>query len=248
VTLNRFEGQHILVTGSSRGIGAGIARRLAAEGAKVAITFSSNAASAERVLASLPGSGHLMLQLNVADEASVAKAFAEIATKWPALDGLVNNAGVTKDTLLLRMKLDDFSAVIDTNLKGVFLCTRAAIKPMMKARKGSVVNITSVIGESGNAGQSNYAASKAGVVGFTQSIAQEVGSRGIRLNCVAPGFIVTDMTEALNEEQKTAILSKVPLGTLGDVEDVASATSFLLSREAKYITGHVLSVNGGLYM
>ena len=244
----RFEGHHILVTGSSRGIGAAIALKLAEEGAKVAITYSSNPASAEKVLGSLPGNGHLMLSLNIGDEASVAAAFEQIAAKWGQLDGLVNNAGITRDTLILRMKTEDFQAVVDTNLKGTFLCTRAAVKMMLKARKGSIVNITSVIGESGNAGQSNYAASKAGIEGFTKSIAQEVGSRSIRLNCVAPGFIATDMTDALNEAQKTAILGKVPLGTLGDTNDVAAATAFLLSNEAKYITGHTLSVNGGLYM
>lgn len=245
---NRFAGKKILVTGSSRGIGAGIAKRLAAEGATVAITYASNPASAEAVRASLPGEGHLLLQLNIADEASVESAFSQISEKWGNLDGLVNNAGITKDTLLLRMKSDDFQAVIDTNLKGAFLCTRAAVKMMLKARTGSIVNITSVIGEMGNAGQANYAASKAGVVGFSKSIAQEVASRSIRVNCVAPGFIVTDMTDALNDKAKEAILAKVPLNTLGDVDDVANATAFLLSNESKYITGHVLSVNGGMYM
>ncbi|RYZ75253.1 MAG: 3-oxoacyl-[acyl-carrier-protein] reductase [Proteobacteria bacterium] len=244
----RFAGKKILVTGSSRGIGAGIAKRLAAEGATLAITYASNPAGAETVRASLPGEGHLILQLNIADEASVEAAFKEISEKWGNLDGLVNNAGITKDTLLLRMKTDDFQSVIDTNLKGAFLCTRAAVKMMLKARTGSIVNITSVIGEMGNAGQANYAASKAGVVGFSKSIAQEVASRSIRVNCVAPGFIVTDMTDALNDKAKEAILAKVPLNTLGDVDDVANAAAFLLSNESKYITGHVLSVNGGMYM
>lgn len=244
----RFEGKSILVTGSSRGIGAGIARRLAAEGARIAVTYSSNPASAEKVMQSLEGTGHICLQLHVGDEASVTSAFDQIAKEFGKLDGLVNNAGITRDQLLLRMKADDFQAVIDTNLKGVFLCTRAAVKMMLKARAGSIVNITSVIGESGNPGQSNYAASKAGVEGFAKSVAQEVASRGIRINCVAPGFITTEMTDALNEQQKTAILEKVPLNQLGDVDDVAAATAFLLSAEAKYITGHTLSVNGGLYM
>lgn len=245
----RFAGKRILVTGSSRGIGAAIARRLAEEGASVAVTFATKPDAAEKVVSTLPGSGHILLKLDISDEASVTAAFEEISAKWGSLDGLVNNAGVTRDTLILRMKADDFSAVVDTNLKGAFLCTRAAVKMMMKSKiAGSIVNITSVIGEMGNAGQSNYAASKAGVEGFAKSIAQEVGSRGIRINCVAPGFIVTDMTDALNENQKTAILSKVPLGTLGDTNDVAAATAFLLSSDAKYITGHTLSVNGGLYM
>jgi 3-oxoacyl-[acyl-carrier protein] reductase len=199
-------------------------------------------------MSQLPGQGHICLQLHVGDEASVSAAFEAVAAEFGQLDGLVNNAGITRDQLILRMKTEDFQSVVDTNLKGTFLCTRAAVKMMIKARSGSIVNITSVIGEMGNAGQSNYAASKAGTEGFSKSIAQEVASRGVRVNCVAPGFIVTEMTDALNEAQKTAILSKVPLNQLGDVNDVASATAFLLSSEAKYITGHTLSVNGGLYM
>ncbi len=244
----RFAGKYILVTGSSRGIGAAIAHHLASEGARVAITYSGGQAAAERVLAALPGTGHIALQLNVTDEASVASVFETIAKDFGQLDGLVNNAGITKDQILLRMKTEDFQSVIDTNLKGTFLCTRSAVKIMIKARKGSIVNITSVIGEMGNAGQSNYAASKAGVEGFSKSIAQEVASRGIRVNCVAPGFIVTEMTDALTDQQKESILSKVPLKTLGDTDDVAKATSFLLSDESKYITGQTLSVNGGLYI
>jgi 3-oxoacyl-[acyl-carrier protein] reductase len=244
----RFQGKCILVTGSSRGIGAGIARRLASEGARVAITYSSNPDSAQKVLESLPGEGHIRLQLNVGDEASVQAAFDEVAKTFGKLDGLVNNAGITRDQLLLRMKTEDFESVINTNLKGAFLCTRAAVKLMIKARTGSIVNITSVIGEMGNAGQSNYAASKAGVEGFTKSVAQEVASRNVRVNCIAPGFIVTEMTDVLTDQQKEAILAKVPLNALGDVEDIASATAFLLSPESKYITGHTLSVNGGLYM
>jgi len=238
----------ILVTGSSRGIGAGIARLLADEGAQVGITYSSSEAQARDVLASLKGSGHIMVPLQVGDEASVTQAFATVLEKFGALDGLVNNAGITKDQLLLRMKEEDFQQVLDINLKGTFLCTKAAIKPMMKARAGSIVNITSVIGQTGNAGQANYAASKAGTEAFSKSIAQEVGSRQIRVNCVAPGFIVTDMTDKLTDDQKTAILSKVPLESLGQVDDVAHAVAFLLSDKARYITGHTLSVNGGLYM
>jgi len=238
----------ILVTGSSRGIGAGIARLLADEGAQVAITYTSSEAQAREVLASLKGSGHMMVPLQVGDEASVTQAFAAVLEKFGSLDGLVNNAGITKDQLLLRMKEDDFDSVMNVNLKGTYLCTKAAIKPMMKARAGSIVNITSVIGQTGNAGQANYAASKAGTEAFGKSIAQEVGSRGIRVNCVAPGFIVTDMTDKLTEDQKKAILSKVPLEALGETSDVAHAVAFLLSDKARYITGHTLSVNGGLYM
>ncbi len=241
-------GKKIMVTGSSRGIGAGIARLLADEGAQVVITYSSSEGPAREVLASLKGTGHMIVALQVADEASVSAAFAKVLETFGSLDGLVNNAGITKDQLLLRMKQDDFQSVMDTNLKGTFLCTKLAVKTMMKARKGSIVNITSVIGQTGNAGQANYAASKAGVEAFSKSIAQEVGSRQVRVNCVAPGFIVTDMTDQLTEEQKTGILSKVPLETLGQTEDVAHAVAFLLSDKARYITGHTLSVNGGLYM
>lgn len=248
VPVNRFAGKNVLVTGSSRGIGAGIALRLASEGARVAITYSSKPESAERVLAELPGTGHIKLHLNVGDEASVLAAFDEISRTFGALDGLVNNAGITRDQLILRMKTEDFQAVVDTNLKGTFLCTRAAVKMMIKARTGAIVNITSVVGESGNAGQCNYAASKAGVEGFSKSIAQEVASRGVRVNCIAPGFIVTDMTDVLNDQQKQAIIAKIPLASLGEVEDIAAATAFLLSHDSKYITGHTLSVNGGMYM
>jgi 3-oxoacyl-[acyl-carrier protein] reductase len=243
-----LDGKKIIVTGSSRGIGAGIVRLLASEGAQVAVTYSSSEGPAREVLASLKGEGHLIVPLQVADENSVQSAFAKVLEKFGELHGLVNNAGITKDQLLLRMKEEDFQSVIDINLKGTFFCTKLAVKTMMKARKGSIVNITSVIGQSGNAGQANYAASKAGVEGFTKSIAQEVGSRQVRVNCVAPGFIVTDMTEQLTEDQKKAILSKVPLESLGQTEDVAHAVAFLLSDKARYITGHTLSVNGGLYM
>lgn len=238
----------ILVTGSSRGIGAGIARLLAHEGAQVAITYSSSEAQAREVLASLEGTGHMMVPLQVSDEESVSKAFAAVLEKFGQIDGLVNNAGITKDNLLLRMKADDFQSVMDINLKGTFLCTKAVIKPMMKARGGSIVNITSVVGEQGNAGQANYAASKAGTEGFSKSIAKEVASRQIRVNCVAPGFIVTDMTDKLSEDQKKAIIQNVPLESLGSTDDVAHAVAFLLSDKARYITGHTLSVNGGLYM
>lgn len=248
ITTNRLQDKKILVTGSSRGIGAGIVKTLAAEGASVGVTYSSKRDAAEQVLKDLPGSGHILLELKIDDEASVEAAFETFAGKMGRIDGLVNNAGITRDTLLLRMKSADFDAVINTNLRGTFLCTRAAAKLMLKARSGSIVNITSIIGEMGNAGQANYAASKAGIEGLSKSVAQELASRGIRVNCVAPGFIATEMTEVLSDQQKKAILEKVPLGTLGDVEDVARAVAFLLSSEARYITGHTLSVNGGLYM
>ncbi len=247
--MRRLEKRQIVVTGASRGIGAGIARRLAAEGAQVAITYSSNRSSAEAVLASLEGTSHMVVELNVADEESVKRAFDEVLSHFGGLNALVNNAGITQDQLLLRMKSGDFDRVIQTNLRGAFLCTKAAMKPLLKSPGGgSVVNITSVIGQTGNAGQSNYSASKAGIEAFSKSIALEMGSRAIRVNCVAPGFIVTEMTDQLTEDQKEAILQKVPLRTLGQVDDVSAAVAFLVSDEAKYITGHTLNVNGGLYM
>ncbi len=244
----KLDGQKVLVTGSSRGIGAGIAKKLAELGATVAVTYSRSKEGAEKVFSELPGEGHLMIQLNIGDETSVESAFKEIMDKWGGLTGLVNNAGITADQLLMRMKSEDFDSVIQTNLKGTYLCTKAATRPLMKAKGGSVVNITSVIGQSGNPGQSNYAASKAGVEGFTKSVAQELGSRKVRVNCVAPGFIVTDMTDVLSDEQKQGILSKIPMNELGQVEDIAGAVAFLLSEESKYITGQTIAVNGGLYM
>ncbi|MEK6553799.1 MAG: 3-oxoacyl-ACP reductase FabG, partial [Bdellovibrionota bacterium] len=191
---------------------------------------------------------HFCISLNVGDSESVDKGFAQILERFGQIDGLVNNAGITKDQLLLRMKTEDFDEVIQTNLRGSFLCTKVVSKIMLKARKGSIVNVTSVIGHMGNAGQSNYAASKAGTAAFGKSVAQELGSRNIRVNCVAPGFIVTDMTDAMTDEQKKAIFTKIPLQKLGDVEDVANAVTFLLSDDSKYITGQTLHVNGGMWM
>lgn len=242
------DGKTYLVTGSSRGIGAGIARHLASEGARVIITYSSRSDAAEKVLSDLPGDGHFCIQLNIGDEGSVQAAFKEVFEKVEKLDGLVNNAGITRDQLLLRMKSEDFNDVIDTNLKGAFYCTKAVLKPMVKSRSGSIVNITSVIGLTGNAGQSNYAASKAGLIGFTKSIAQEVASRNIRLNCVAPGFIETEMTDVLSDKQKEEIFSKIPMNKMGSVKDIAESVSFLLGDQSSYITGQTLSVNGGLFM
>lgn len=244
----RLKDKCILVTGGSRGIGAGIATHLAREGAQVAITYTSKPEMAEAVVRDLPGSGHKIIQLNIANESEIEAAFKNFIEIYGRIDGLVNNAGITRDNLLLRMKTEDFDQVIQTNLRGSFLCTKTATKLMLKAKKGSIVNITSVVGHSGSAGQGNYAASKSATTAFTKSIAQEVGSRQIRLNCVAPGFITTDMTDVLPEEQKNAILSKIPLQKFGRTEDVAYAVAFLLSDEAAYITGQTLHVNGGMYM
>lgn len=244
----RLHGKNILVTGASRGIGAGIAKLVAAQGARVALTYTSKPELAEQTLKSLAGDGHFVLPMSLTDSFSIEMAFNQALDKFGQLHGLVNNAGVTKDQLLLRMKDEDFDAVIQANLKGTFICTRHATKAMLKAKTGSIVNITSVIGHSGNPGQTNYAASKAGIEGFTRSAALEVGSRSIRLNCVAPGFIVTDMTDALDDKQKQAILAKIPLQRLGNVDDVANAVVYLLSDESSYMTGQTLHINGGMYM
>ena len=241
-------GHRIIVTGGSRGIGAGIVQCLAESGAEVAFTYSSREESAQKVIEKLPGTGHFYVQMDIANEASVQAGLEQIFKKWPEIHGLVNNAGITKDQLLLRMKTEDFDSVINTNLRGTFLLSRALSKLMLKARRGSIVNITSVIGQTGNAGQSNYAASKAGTIGFSKSLAQEIGSRGVRVNCIAPGFIETEMTEDLTVEQKSKILEKIPLQKMGETQDIASAVRFLLSDESKYITGHTLSVNGGMFM
>ncbi len=238
----------IVVTGSSRGIGAGIAQLLAKQGARVALTYSSGKESAEKILATLEGSGHLMVQMNVAEAASVDAGFSQIAKSFERIDGLVNNAGITRDQLLLKMKEEDFDAVINTNLRGAYLCSKAVMKSMLKARRGSVVNISSVVGQMGNPGQANYCASKAGLEGFTRALALEIASRGLRVNAVAPGFITTDMTATLSPSQKEAIEAKIPMERLGNVDDIAHAVSFLLSDVSHYITGQVLQVNGGLYM
>jgi len=243
-----LKGKRFIVTGSGRGIGAGIARHLAGLGARVAITYSSQSSAAEEVFRSLPGEGHLLLQLNVNSSESVEESFSKAIADFDGLDGLVNNAGITRDQLLMRMKDEDFDAVISTNLRGTYLCTKAVMRTMIKSRAGSIVNVSSVIGQMGNPGQANYAASKAGIEGLTRSVAHEVASRGIRVNAVAPGFIVTDMTDALNETQKESIQSQIPLHRLGTVEDVAQAVAFLLSDMSLYITGQVIQVNGGLYM
>ncbi|GIL21291.1 MAG: beta-ketoacyl-ACP reductase [Candidatus Jettenia caeni] len=246
--MKSLEGKKIFVTGGSRGIGASIVQVLAEKGAQVAFTYSSQEEAAQKVLASLPGTGHFHLKMNISSEESVTEGIDKVLAKFGEIDGIVNNAGITKDQLLLRMKTEDFDQVIHTNLKGTYLVTKGFLKSMLKSRKGSIVNITSVIGQTGNAGQANYAASKAGTEAFSKSTALEVASRGIRVNCVAPGFIATEMTEVLNEEQKKLILSKIPLDRIADPKEVAYAVSFLLSDESKYITGHTLSVNGGMYM
>jgi 3-oxoacyl-[acyl-carrier protein] reductase len=236
-----------LVTGASRGIGRAIALALANEGWRVigTATTESGAAGITEALAAHGGRG---IALNVTDAAASQAAVDDIVAREGGLHVLVNNAGITRDTLSMRMKDDDWDAVLDTNLKAVFRLARAVTKPMMKQRFGRIINITSVVGASGNAGQANYAAAKAGVAGLTRSLARELGSRGITVNCVAPGFIATDMTEVLPEAQKAALLSQIPLGRLGAPEEIAAAVVFLASPGGAYITGSELHVNGGMYM
>ena len=239
--------QVALVTGASRGIGRAIALLLAERGFKVIGTATSDSGSAAIGEALAPFGG-LGLTLNVTDAAALDAAIDGIVKQHGGLHVLVNNAGITRDTLAMRLKDDDWDAVVETNLRSVFRACRAAIKPMMKQRFGRIVNITSVVGAAGNPGQANYCASKAGVAGMTRSLAQELGSRNITVNCVAPGFIATDMTEVLPEAQKTALLAKIPLGRLGSPQDIAEAVAFLASPAAGYITGTELHVNGGMYM
>ena len=236
-----------LVTGASRGIGRAIALALAHEGWRV-IGTATTASGADAITEALAAHGGRGIALNVTDAAASQAAVDDIVAKEGGLHVLVNNAGITRDTLSMRMKDEDWDAVLDTNLKAVFRLARAATKPMMKQRNGRIINITSVVGASGNAGQANYAAAKAGVAGLTRSLARELGSRGITVNCIAPGFIATDMTEVLPEAQKAALLAQIPLGRLGAPDEIAAAVVFLASPGAAYITGSELHVNGGMYM
>jgi len=244
----QLAGQVALVTGASRGIGRAIALQLAGQGLKVigTATTDAGAQAITDALAAFPGSRGLCLNVN--DGAGVDATIDAIVKEHGALHVLVNNAGITRDMLSMRMKDDDWDAVIDTNLKAVFRTSRAATRPMMKQRYGRIINITSVVGASGNAGQTNYAAAKAGVAGMTRSFARELGSRGITVNCVAPGFIETDMTKKLSEQQTNLLMSQIPLGRLGQAADIAHAVAFLASPQAGYITGTELHVNGGMFM
>jgi 3-oxoacyl-[acyl-carrier protein] reductase len=244
-----LEGRVALVTGASQGIGRAIAIELAKAGATVALAARNEAKLAEvKSAIEAEGGKAEAFALDVSNEDSIKSVAKEIVTKLGAVHILVNNAGVTRDTLVLRMKSSDWDDVLTTNLKGAFLLTQALLQPMMKARWGRVINISSVNGELGAPGQANYSASKAGLIGLTKSFAREFASRGITVNAVAPGFIETDMTHVLTDDQKNAMLGSVPLGRAGTVADIASAVRFLASEEASYITGHTLDVNGGLYM
>jgi 3-oxoacyl-[acyl-carrier protein] reductase len=247
--MSLLNGQIALVTGATRGIGAAILQSLGKAGATVIGTATSEAGVAviEQAIkdSSFQGAGML---LNVQDAAQIEGSIRAIEEKFGGVSILVNNAGITRDTLLMRMKDDDWQAVIDTNLTSVFRLSRAVMKAMMKARSGRIINIASVVGFMGNPGQTNYVASKAGIVGFTKALAREVGSRNITVNCVAPGFIETDMTKSLSEEQISKLVASVPLARLGQVDDVAEAVLYLASSRASYVTGNTIHVNGGMLM
>lgn len=246
----RLSGKNAIVTGASRGIGREIAFELARQGANVAVNFAGSESSANEVVAEIKKLGRdaFAIQANVADTDSVTHMVKQTIDHFGSIDILVNNAGITKDNLLVRMKEDEWDAVIDTNLKGVFLCTKAVTRQMMKQRNGRIINITSIVGASGNAGQANYVAAKSGVIGLTKTSALELASRGVTVNAVAPGFITTDMTDKLSEEVKAKMLEQIPLATLGEPQDIANVVTFLASDDSRYITGQTIHVNGGMYM
>jgi len=245
----QLENEIAFVTGASRGIGQAIAMTLAAQGATVIGTATSDkGAAAISDYLQQAGAKGVGMVLDVTDQASVEKVVADIEAQFGTVSVLVNNAGITRDNLLMRMKEEEWDAIIQTNLTSLFRVTKACLRSMMKARRGRIISIASVVGVSGNAGQANYAAAKAGVIGFTKSVAREIGSRGITANVVAPGFIDTDMTRELPEAQKQALLGQIPLSRLGTPEEIASAVAFLASPGAAYITGETLNVNGGMYM
>ena len=246
----RLEGKRAIVTGGSRGIGRAIALRLADEGADVAVCASSSATSAEAVAEEIRAKGRKALgcQADVSNAAQVEALISETLEAFSSIDILVNNAGINRDGLIMRMKEEDWDSVLDVNLKGAFLCTKAVSRSMMKARSGRIVNLSSVVGLMGNAGQVNYSASKAGLLGLTKSSAKELGSRGITVNAVCPGFIPTDMTDRMPEQAKAALTDLIPLGRLGTTENIAAAVAFLASDDASYITGQSIVVDGGMVM
>jgi 3-oxoacyl-[acyl-carrier protein] reductase len=239
-----------VITGGTRGIGLAIAHRLAADGFDLMITYRGDEEAAAAAMASLADTGkrHELFAGDISNADQAGALVEEAMGKFGRIDALVNNAGITRDTLVMRMSEDDWDAVLNTNLKGAFLCAKAAIRPMLRQRSGRIVNITSVVGLVGNAGQANYASAKAGLVGLTKSLAKEVGSRGITVNAVAPGFIETRLTDVLPGELKEMLLKQTPLGRFGSPDDVAGAVSFLVSDSAAFVTGHVLTVDGGLFM
>ncbi|EMJ7860599.1 3-oxoacyl-[acyl-carrier-protein] reductase [Staphylococcus aureus] len=239
-----------LVTGASRGIGRSIALQLAEEGYNVAVNYAGNKEKAEAVVEEIKAKGvdSFAIQANVADADEVKAMIKEVVSQFGSLDVLVNNAGITRDNLLMRMKEQEWDDVIDTNLKGVFNCIQKATPQMLRQRSGAIINLSSVVGAVGNPGQANYVATKAGVIGLTKSAARELASRGITVNAVAPGFIVSDMTDALSDELKEQMLTQIPLARFGQDTDIANTVAFLASDKAKYITGQTIHVNGGMYM
>ncbi len=245
-----LEGKVALITGASRGIGRSIALALAKEGAAVAINYAGNVKAAEEVQAEIAGSGGkaIIVKADVSDAEAVEAMIETVVNEYGTIDILVNNAGITRDGLLIRMKQQDWDAVINTNLSGIFNCTKSVAKLMMKKRAGKIVNMASVVGLTGNIGQTNYSAAKAGVVGFTKSLARELAARGVTVNAVAPGCIATDMTAVIPDKAKENLINNIPLGKMGNPEDVANTVLFLVSDKAAYITGQVINVDGGMVM
>jgi 3-oxoacyl-[acyl-carrier protein] reductase len=241
-------GKNVLVTGGTRGIGRAIVEAFAGAGARVAFTYRSSKETADQLKAELEGRGTEVFQGDAADAAHAQETVDAVLAAWGSIDVVVNNAGITRDTLLIRMTEDDWDAVVETNLKSVFNFSKAAYRPMMKQRGGKIINMASVVGAMGNAGQANYAASKAGIMGFSKSLAKELGGRGVTVNVVAPGFVETEMTAGLPEAAKQAMLGSIPLGRPASAQDIAGAVLFLASPAADYITGQVLHVNGGMLM
>ncbi|MEM7163995.1 MAG: 3-oxoacyl-[acyl-carrier-protein] reductase [Planctomycetota bacterium] len=241
-----FENKRVIITGGSRGIGEQVARAFASSGARVAI-LARNEEKAKEAAAAIPGDVSAW-GLDVADEAAVNEVFGQILEQWDGCDVLVNNAGITRDKLVPMLKADEWDQVMNTNLRGTFLCARAVLRAMLKQRSGRIINITSVVGLNGNAGQANYSASKAGIIGFTKSLAREVASRSVTVNCIAPGLIDTDMTQALNDKQREQIMGQIPMKRFGTGDEIAAATQFLAGEGATYITGEVLRVDGGMAM
>ncbi|MFJ7918355.1 3-oxoacyl-[acyl-carrier-protein] reductase [Lysinibacillus fusiformis] len=248
--MRKLEGKVVVVTGASRGIGRAIALKLADEGAKVVVNYSGSQAKAEEVVAMIQEGGGeaIAVQASVSQTEEVTALMDTAVKTFGSLDILVNNAGITRDNLLMRMKEDEWDDVLDTNLKGVFLCTKAVTRQMMKQRAGRIINISSIVGVAGNAGQANYVAAKAGVIGLTKTTAKELASRNILVNAIAPGFIETEMTDQLPEEIKQGMLTQIPLAKLGQPEDIAKAVVFLASEDANYMTGQTLHIDGGMVM
>lgn len=248
--MKRFENKIVLVTGAGRGIGASIAKRFASEGAEVIVNYSGNDEAAQKTVDEITATGGQAqkYKCSVNDSESVKVMIDEIIKKFGRIDILVNNAGITKDGLMLRMTDEDFDRVIDVNLKGTFNCTKYVSKYMLKQKSGKIINISSVVGLSGNAGQVNYSASKAGIIGITKSAAKELSSRGITVNAVAPGYVDTDMTKVLSDNIRNEILKNIPLQRMGNVEDISNCVAFIASEDASYITGQVISVDGGMHI